>query len=221
MNIQEAVNKQLLKEQEKWGTRQRSGKWSPSMFGACLKRQYYNRLNEPKTTLKDERTLRMLRVGNIFEDWIRGVLIDKEVFTYTVRVETDDVLGYADFVNTDEVIDLKTQNSRKFWYINKEIKAGKKIEDILYNNWMQVMFYSWKLEKPFAKLCLVSRDDMTMDEYRLPVDNYWKNELDMELTKLNYFWGKKVLPPAEPKLYSGKECTYCDWKETCQKKEEA
>jgi hypothetical protein len=100
------------------------------------------------------------------------------------------------------------------------MKAGKDIGQMFYNNWLQVMIYALILGKPRARLIFVSKDDLCIQEYSLPLDDFWKRELDTELKTIRFIWEKKALPLASPRLYGGKEtkkeCEYCQFKDKCK-----
>jgi len=216
-NIQAVIN-EALKPQE----RKPSGLISPSSLGQCFRRQYWARKGEMPSNPIDDRAIRVFKCGNLFEKFVVDNLlkVNPELKTQ-VEITKDDIHGYADIVTADEVIDIKSQNSKKFWYVAQEIKAGKKVEDIFYNNWMQVMTYAWVLGKEKAGLVFVSKDDLCIEQYTLPLDEYWKNEIDMELTKIRYYWDSKTLPPVSPRLYWKEkeqkfgECGWCPFKDKC------
>ena len=211
MTIQELLNNQLAKEQEERAKRERSGKYSPSSLGRCYRLQYFNRLNEPITNPPEERNLRVMKCGSIFHDIIQTLVLKENAnIQKEVTVETDDFKGYADLVD-DGVTDIKTIHSQGFNYLKPETIAKEK-----YTNWMQVLFYAYKLGKKYAKLVFVSKDDLRIDEYRQELDEYWLNELDMEETLLKHYWASKVLPPAEPRAFNGKDCQYCGWLNHCK-----
>ena len=218
MNIQEIINQQLAADQEKLKTRERSGKYSPSMLGRCYRAQFWNRLNEPITNPPDERSLRVLKAGGIFHWWVQRIVLENNPQIHKeVLVEDDDFKGFADLVNTDEVVDIKTMHSKGFWYLEK----AKDIKKEKYEAWLQVMFYTLKLGKIYGKLCFVSKDDLTMSEYRQPIEGYWLNELGKETATLREIWVRKQLPPCQPRAYNGKECKYCNWRDKCQKGEQS
>jgi hypothetical protein len=217
MSIQEIVNLELSRQYEESRNRQRSGCWSPSSFGNCYRKQFYNRKNEIITNPPEERNLRVFKAGVLFHKFVEDILINnsehKNDIKTEVMIKEEDVLGFADIVNSNTVYDLKSIHSKGFWYLNK-------VQDIVkekFNNWLQVMWYALKLEKQFGCLVFISKDDLTINEYIQPLDDYWKNEIDLELTRLRYYWQDSKLPPAEPKLYNGKECNYCNWKDLCYK----
>jgi len=219
--IQEIINEALKPKEE----HKSSGLISPSKLGQCYRRQYWARKGEPESEPINERTRRVFAMGNMVEKFIiDNLLIRYPDWQTQVKVLKDDVYGYADLVTPDEVADVKSQHSRKFWYNSKDVDGGKDIRDMFYPNWMQVMTYAWILGKEKARLIYVSKDDLSIQEYVLPCDDYWKGEIDMELTKIRYFWDFKTLPIAKPRLYGGeetkKECGYCSFKTTCSNLEE-
>lgn len=212
MSVQDIIDEVIADKEEHIS----SGKYSPSLFGACYRRQHLKRSKFPPTNPPDKITLRKFKAGNLFHDFVQGIVLSKyPEIQKEVKIETDNVLGFADMVDVDEVADIKSQHSKKFWWNIKEFKAGKDIKDMFFNNWMQVMWYAWQLNKSSSRIIFVSKDDLAIQEYVLPVDDYWKGMLDEELTKLEYYWKEKVIPPAQPRLYDGKECSWCVFSEHC------
>ncbi len=213
--IQEILN-EVLKPKEHIA----SGLISPSSLGQCYRRQYWSRKGETPSNPIDERTLRVFKCGNLFEDFvIKNLLVRYPNWQTQVEVTKDDIHGFADLVTPDEVDDVKSQHSKKFWYNQKEMQAGKDIRDMFYNNWLQVLTYAWLLSKPKGRLIFVSKDDLAIQEYTQDLDVYWLGEIDMELTKTRYYYNMKTLPPAQPRLYGGeetkKECSFCQFKDLC------
>jgi hypothetical protein len=201
--------------------RERSGKYSPSKFGACFRAQYWNRKNFPASNLPDARTLRVFKAGQLFETWVKNVLITENGEWHDCGaepIECEDVLGYADLIRDNEVADVKSQHSKSFWYMakfkNDDIKKEK------YHNWLQVMYYARELKKPFGRLIFISKDDLCIQEYVQPLDDYWLDELSTELRTLRNLWREDKLPAAEPRLFKKKdgtysECDYCNFRDTC------
>lgn len=212
-SLQELIDESLIPKE-----RERSGKYNPSSFGRCYRAQYWNRKNEPKSNPPDIRTLRVFKCGNIFEEYAVQQL-PKEDCQFQVKVETNDVLGYADIVRLNEVADIKSIHSKSFWYMvktNYDIKKGK------YHNWLQVMFYAYELKKDFGRLYFISKDDLCGKEYVQPLDAYWQKEVEKEVRTLKEIWARDWLPPALPRCEPNKkgeywECAYCDWKDKCDK----
>jgi len=220
--IQEILDAELSSKEK----HQSSGLISPSALGQCYRRVWWARKNETPSNPPDNRTLRVFAMGHMVEKFVVDNLLKRYPDWQTqVEVTHDDVHGYADIVSPDEVMDVKSQHSRKFWWNTKEMQAGKDIRDMFMNNWLQVMTYAWYLNKPKARLIFVSKDDLCIQEYSLDCDDYWKGLIDEELTKIRYYCGNKTIPPATPRLYGGeetkKECEYCQYKDLCKEKENA
>lgn len=195
--------------------RKRSGKFSPSSFGKCYRAQYWNRKDEPQTNPPDARTERVFKAGNLFHDFVQGVILSKfPEIKKEVLIDVDpDIVGYADLVNEVEVSDIKSQNSKSFDYMNncKDIREDRK------PNWLQVMYYAISLGKQGARLVFVEKDTLRILEFHQPVDEYWKKEVSNELKTLREYWEKDELPPPKPRAYGGKEGKYCGWKDKCLK----
>jgi hypothetical protein len=218
--IQEIID-DILKPKE---GHKSSGNISPSGLGQCYRRQYWTRKQEPVSNPIDSRMLRVFAMGNMVEKFVlEKVLLRYPDWKTQVEITKEDIHGYADLVSEDEVIDIKSQHSRKFWYNTNDMKNGVDIRDLFYSNWMQVMLYAWILDKSKARLVYVSKDDLCIQEYCIDFDNYWKNELDTELTNIRYYWEFKTTPPANPRLYGGeetkKECRFCQYKTKCEETE--
>ena len=97
---------------------------------------------------------------------------------------------------------------------NCDIKKEK------YSNWLQVMYYARELKKDFARLVFVSKDDLCIQEYVLPLDDYWLGELENELIALRFLWKKQELPPAKPRCIPNKKgeywhCAFCSFYNLC------
>ena len=187
MNIMQKINDDLLAKQAERLTREGSGKFSPSLLGRCYRMQVWKRKGEPQTNPPDVRALRIFAVGHLFHEYIQSQLegVEKEV-----KVETDDILGFADLVTEDEVIDIKTQHSRAFWYMQK----GKyDVNKEKYPNILQVMTYAYLLGKPKGRLIFISKDDLCTEEYGFHLDQ-WKGKVEEEIATLLDWWSKE-LPP--------------------------
>ena len=214
------LDKILQDEQDARKDRIRSGKFSPSSFGGCLRKQYWNRKDEPKTNDVDARTLRVFRVGTMFHEFIQNLMKTDDT-ELEVKIETDDVCGYADMVTPDEVIELKSQHSRAFWYM---AKSNKSIFDQKPDHVMQVCYYALQLGRKWARLVYISKDDLCIEEYKIELTDALITKVEGELDDLNKYWVKDELPPAKQRLYKQKdgtykECGYCAWKDKCKQME--
>jgi hypothetical protein len=212
--LQQKIDEALLAEQEARKDRVRSGKWKPSMLGRCYRAHYWARQSEPESNPVDTRTLRVFAAGKLFHNFVQGFLPNTQV---EVKVEDDNIMGYADVVGDETVYDIKSQHSKAFWYSKK---AGYDVKKEKFTNWLQVMLYAKMLGKKFGCLMFVSKDDLCIDEYVEALSD-WEGEVDKELKALNDFWVAGVLPEAKPRAYNGKECTYCSYLDKCNEYEAA
>ena len=206
--IQPKIHIRLLKEEiDKTIDRQRSGKWSPSSFGKCYRAQYWNRLNEPKTHSVPVETLCVFKVGNLIHKFYQDAL--REEYQREVLVETTDTLGYADLVNKEEVVDIKSVRSYQYKLMgSKKVPYDFKAQNK--ENIMQVTYYGKELGRPKGRLVFVDKDSLNAIEFEFDIAEFVP-VLTNELDKLNGYWIAKTLPPAEPRCYNGKECSYCGW----------
>lgn len=219
--IQELLDEALTPQE-----RERSGKFNPSSFGNCYRAQIWNRQNQPKSNPPDARALRVFHAGKLFHDFVQGLMTKDNNCQIEVEIQEDDVKGFADLVTETEVIDIKSQHSKSFWWMAKKDADIKKEK---YGNWLQVMYYAIKLNKPFARLVFVSKDDLCINEYVQPVDSYWKAEVQAELSMLRQWWLVEehpfALPRCEPKTDKKTkavtywQCLYCNWFDKCKQVE--
>ncbi len=205
------VDQDLLKEEEGKKNRKRSGKFSPSSFGRCYRLQVLNRLDYPKSEKTGLGTLRIFKLGNILHEYLQEYFPKQWC---EVRIEEDDVLGFADVVTSYEVADFKTYGKFAEKWLPEEgdhkLLQEKKLPAIL-----QVVYYAMMLKKEWARIVFVSRDDMFHRDFPLEVEN-WRGRVEEELVMLRKYWNDKVLPAPIPRTYNGQDCKYCAWKTTCK-----
>jgi len=218
--IQELIDKALSEKEE----RVRSGKYSPSSFGRCYRLQYWNRKDVPKTNPPDERAERVFKAGNLFHEFVQGVILKAHPEAQKeVSIEDEDFKGYADLVMSDEVTDIKSQHSKAFWYRNG--KPWAEIEGQIKHHILQVVWYAVRLGKTNARIVYVSKDDLCIQEYLIEVKK-WQQTLQDEVDILKALWLGQELPLALPRAYGvdkngkSKDCLYCSWKDLCRKTEE-
>jgi CRISPR/Cas system-associated exonuclease Cas4 (RecB family) len=212
--LQKLIDDELLKKQKEYDTRQKSGKFKPSALGRCYRYQILLQRNEPLSNPPDARLLRIFKVGNIFHDFVQGLLPPS---SNEVKVESEDLFGYADVVTEDTVYDIKSQHSGAFWHLEK---SNKKIEEERFANILQLSAYAWLLKKPKMCLVLISRNDLCIAEYFFKYED-WKDKLQHELDMLRMYQEEGKLPPAEPRAFkdkSGKstECKRCWYRDLCK-----
>lgn len=209
MNIQELIDSALLKEEEIKSQRIRSGKFSPSSFGRCYRMQFWNRKNEPKSNPVDVGALRRFKVGNIIHAYTQSFFPNAQ--REVVVLSGDDMVGYADIVLPDEVIDIKSCRSYEFKLFSKkdfDIKEGK------FQNCLQVCTYALFLNKDRARLIFIEKDALDSKEFILKTKDF-EEAIREELEMLRGYWKQDKLPPPLPRAYGGKECGYCGFKDKC------
>jgi hypothetical protein len=204
--------------------RERSGKYNPSSFGYCYRNQFWNRKDEPQSNPPDERSLRVFQAGNLFHDFVQNIIRKQDENNgIEVAIENEDFKGRADLVIGNEVMDIKSQHSRSFWWMEK--KEFDIIKD-KFGNWLQVMYYALELDKEFGRLVFISKDDLCIKEFIQPLNTFWKKHLSTEITTLKNIWKADKLPPAAPRCeykFNKKnkevkywQCDYCNWRDLCQ-----
>ena len=199
----------LQERQDERKTRKRSGKISPSTLGRCYRYQYWYRKGEEPSNPPDARALRVFKVGDLFHTFIQQFFETEDVERI---VEVDDIKGYADIVTKDEVVDIKSQHSRAFWYMKKDnYDVAKEKEPQI----LQVMTYVYLLKKKYGRLVFVSKDDLCVEEYVFDIEN-WRERVEKELALNRAYWAKEELPEAEPRAYGGQECKYCSYRDRCK-----
>lgn len=207
--IQELIDTHLLKEQEEKNKRVRSGKWTPSRFGRCYRMQFLARKLEPETNPPDVSALRRFKMGNLIHSYMQEMFptAQKEV---KVVLEPD-LIGFADIVMPEEVVDIKSCRSYEF---KKMDEPGYRIGENKEGNCLQVSAYSWLLNKPQARLIFIEKDKLDSKEFVIQTSD-WVDKLAEELDILRGYWKQDKLPPAMPRLYSGKEGAYCPFLNRC------
>jgi hypothetical protein len=121
MKIQELIDKKIAEDNAKdRANRIPSGKYKPSLLGACYRRQWYAKNNEPQSNPPDERSNRVFHVGKLFHQFVQQFypIEQTEVLCEDAKGTCK---GYADIVTADAVIDIKSEHSRAFHYRRKRV----------------------------------------------------------------------------------------------------
>lgn len=215
LTLQSKIDAYLADEQAKRATRERSGKYSPSMFGRCFRAQYWNRKNEPPTNPPDARTLRVFKCGKLFHDFVQGFIPKAET---EVMIDTVDIRGYADVVSEDTVYDIKSVHSGKFHHMQEPEFDFSQDE---FPRVLQVMTYAYFLNKEKGVLVYISKDDLCISEPVFMMER-WKEDIEKEISALKRVWEDPLNPPpAVPRAYKKSndgfiECRkYCSWRDKC------
>ena len=209
MSIQELIDNALLKEEELKSARIRSGKFSPSSFGRCYRMQFWNRKNEPKSNPISVEVLRRFKVGNIIHSYAQSFFpqAQREV----IVLSGDDLVGYADIVLENEVIDIKSCRSYEFKLFKKK---GFDVKEEKFQNCLQVCTYALFLNRLKAKLIFIEKDALDSMEFVLETKDFKKN-IEEELEMLRGYWKQDKLPPPLPRAYGGNEGKYCSFQLKC------
>lgn len=187
--------------------RESSGKYNGSLLGQCHRKHFWKRKGETPSNPPDARSFRVFKCGHLFEYFVTNLIPKAQK---QVMVESDGFLGFADVVTDDEVVDVKSINSKAFWYMDKE---GYDVNKEKRQNILQVVFYAKMLGKPKARLVFVSKDDLCIREFGFFV-NAWEEELEREVKSLQAIWDKQELPDADPMM--DWECRYCNFMDKCK-----
>jgi len=215
-NISALLDAHLLAKREAEGDRLVAGgaTWRASKLGSCLRAQYLEFfLKRPKLAEFDALTLRKFEVGHQwgrqFEEWFTNL-------GFTVYPEQElhdaslDIGGHADFIlhnpETDVKlgVELKSVNSRWFWFRTKEKETTASPEHM-----MQTAVYSLLTNNKFPWIVLtVSKDDLTMEQ-DVVTDEHRAAALN-RLTVLHAAKEGKIAPPVCTCLggWSWKYCGY-------------
>jgi hypothetical protein len=83
-------------------------------------------------------------------------------------------------------------------------------------NVLQLTGYAMELGVENCSLTFFNRDDiLDMVTFEFKAGEFIPNVKE-ELEILNGFWGQGRLPPAQPRAFNGKDCSYCSFVETCE-----
>jgi hypothetical protein len=209
------LNHKLLKDQEEKLNHERSGCISPSKLAQCYHRQYLYIKGFQESDPVDLPTLKRFLRGNIIHKYIQNLVVEKETEVKGVLKDAT-LLGYADVVEKDYILDIKTMEDWVFAWLRKDgfdVYKEKEAE------WIQVACYGILLGKPKIKLLFVNNADVNqMEEYEDYTANWTEKVLDY-VTTLQSYVGNNFEPPCAPRLYvkDGKslECNYCSFRSLC------
>jgi hypothetical protein len=212
--IEELITAQI-KEKNSLKNKKREGKertWYASSLGSCLRGQYFQRLGVEIPEFSD-RELRVFDVGNKFEDWLielikkSGKEIQAQDRLYSKKW---DISGRPDLIMDGKVYEIKSKNSKAFWYMTKEGKPMRQHEQ-------QIWFYLKMLDLPVGNIVYLSKDDLAIQEFEVRLDD---KELEKEVVKqlvlLNRAWKEQdpsILPLPNETDWQAKFCrchlTHC------------
>lgn len=225
-SIQQLIDQHLKARHEERLNRERSGKFNCSSLGRCVQYILWDRMNVPKTP-PDARTLRIFKAGDLFHEFVQGIII-KEYPEAQIEVthQTDDVICRADIITEEEVISLKSQHSNAFWHMRKQLEAGASFKKIKFPHYIQASVECVYNNKKWARLVYISKDDLCIDEYLFANNAQMQIDVKQEISMLQHRWEHKDTVNkalASPRAFgynkkTGKpnECyRYCPYKDKC------
>lgn len=213
--INEAVRPTEERKKERW--------WATDL-GKCLRGAYYARLGDAEKSELDDRTYRVFKAGQVFEQFVVDTLKSKVSdyeFTQpeTIYMKEHDLSCRPDLIvkhketGKQYVYELKTVHSDKFWYMEKN--GGKPDEHYLMQAWCECLVTG--IED--GRLLYVSKDDLCIAEYQVSLhDVALGNAVKNELNILNHCWKTKTLPPRAEPIKDGKinwKAKYCNYHHLC------
>jgi len=206
-DIEQKLDTEILKEPDQYLDPIYRTHWRTSNFGRCYRMQWWYRKGVEMTNPIDLKVLKIFRVGNLFHADLQGLLNPA-----TVEVEFDggDVLGHADRVEDDYVEDFKTIGNFQWKLLLKCKDIEKDKEAYIY----QLMAYCYFFKKPRGILTFIHKDTYEMKSFEFLFAD-WEGRVMVELETLRRYWDSEVLPPAVPRAYGLKDCSYCSFQKEC------
>lgn len=206
MNVQQLIDFDVSQKEEKKVT-----SWQASKLGSCLCGVYLERIGVKPLEEIDDRTKRVFRCGNLFEEYVIAKIRESGQVKVEEQVRIEDptlgVTGYADIVlehdNWKEVVEVKSQHSKSFWYMTK------KGEGAYEHHMMQLLIYMHVLKIEMGRIVYVSKDDLCIQEYQVDIHNPILQKAFDNIAKLNEALKTGILPEAAPEgSFQAKYCRY-------------
>jgi len=211
IHIQNVIDASIAagrKKKEKTG-------WYVTDLSSCLRGVYLKRKN-PELDKFDERTLRVFKCGEIFEDFVVSHVPKELIIATQERLEWPEfhLSGRCDLIiKSDDgplLLEIKSQNSRAFHWNRKRGGANEAHVE-------QVSLYWSKLKDKYPGLkCAVvyiSKDDLCVEVYPVkPTDEFVASAL-AKAKLLEDCWKNGTLPPEAPE--GDWRSTYCSCHAKC------
>lgn len=211
--IKDKLYKHRLKEYEKKvAEHESSGKWNASNLGSCKRKQFYKRKGEEITDKPTLEALGKMEMGRKHEDNLieemkeAGIKVDWE----QEEVEYKDVVGKIDcfLPETDEIVEIKSQQSRSFWWAKKQGSMLKRAHAF------QIALYMIAKKKEKGIVIYISKDDNTMHEQEVELTKEIQGEVEQRIEEMNKYWAEDKLPEGIPD--EEWECKYCPYFKKCK-----
>ena len=224
--------------------RKPDGMWHPSGLYGCDRKTIYEVRGTAPTDDRDDRSYRILEVGQIMHDFIQGAL--KHSNTYVaqawdeVKVSAPDIklVGSVDMLvqhhdKSYEVLEFKTINSYAFKY--KELPKEEHVGQV--RAYLHALRYYGGIvnegtpqehaieplgsDLTTARIIYVSKDDMMMEEYPISWTAEGDADLISRISRLQSHQDAGTLPERlQPEVKKGKLqrnwlCGYCQFQTKC------
>lgn len=210
------VNEAVSEEREK----KEQTAWWPSGFGSCPTGRYLARKGEQSTGF-DVRTLRIFSVGSLFETWLLDafekrakemypeIVIDRQAWfvdnDLNVRGKADMKIELADF---SRLFEVKSMHSNSFHWMKKKGENGK------LHHRMQLWIGLRTLNIPRGELVYISKDDLTVYQYQVFLDDKHLEEITLDdINLMNKAWSAGLPPPPLPP--EAWQSNYCNFHHLC------
>ncbi len=218
-SIQQLINNQIRKENDSREKKEQLG-WYVSSLGSCLCGTYLSRLGLKPDEEFDDRTLRVLRVGNQTENWIIDLIKQQEGYralTQTSLMNSElNLRGrydlYLQHIETGKelIYEIKSKHSKSFWYMEKKGEGAAE------QHKMQLWTYLYLAKIEEGRIVYVSKDDLSILEYPIFLKDEKLKEIVLDqIGILNEAW-KKKLPPL-PAPQNSWQAKYCNFHKQCLK----
>lgn len=220
--------------------REPDGMWHPSGLYGCDRKTIYEVRATPPTDDRDDRSYRILEVGQILHDFIQGAVKSSNTYVAAawdeVKVKSPDLnlTGSVDMLvkhhdGSFEVLEFKTINSYAFKYkeLPKEDHVGQ-VRAYMYmlryhggvdQEGNEISPLGSSLER--ARIVYVSKDDMMMEEYPIEWSAQGDADLVSRIERLQSHQDAGTLPERlQPEVKKGKLqrnwlCGYCQFQTKC------
>lgn len=169
LQFEQLISSDLKRQQEERELRKRDYVYA-SEIGTSLVDCFLSMKGVEPTNPPDERALRTMSMGHVFEDYVaqllpKDVKVEREVSVQFQHRDYLPIHGRIDFIIDDEIVELKTVNSRSFWYGAKSESGFQAYPHHI------LQLYTYMLAKGLTRghIVYVSKDDMSIEQLTFEV----------------------------------------------------
>ena len=175
---------------------------------------------------------RLFKIGLMIEEWLinkyqrAGVV--RRLGEYVRHHIDPRVRGKTDITLIDEdtkdiLSEVKSVNSKKFWYRRKEVdpfnadnekKDGYAAQGLNYV-WTFIKQKKYTDLKPVVLITEISRDDLAQLDSRVELTDTWKKVLEEDWNTVLKAVDLKKIPPPIKSFPNEYQCQKCDFRESC------